>query len=154
MGMKKRPMVAIIGRPNVGKSTLFNKIYGKRKAIVQDEPGITRDRNEALCEYRDREFMLVDTGGMLSEPDASFAESVQIQSEKAIAEADVVLFMMDGREGLTPVDQAVWKILRNAQKPVYHVINKTEGKGDLRVDEFYKLGKSVFDFLRTQPRAF
>ncbi len=142
--MKKRPLIAIIGRPNVGKSTLFNKIYGKRKAIVQDEPGITRDRNEALCEYRDREFMLVDTGGMLSEPDASFAEIVQKQSEKAIEAADVVLFMMDGREGLTPVDQAVWEIVRKSQKPVYHVINKTEGKGDLRIDEFYKLGENLY----------
>lgn len=142
--MKKRPVIAIIGRPNVGKSTLFNKIYGKRKAIVQDEPGITRDRNEALCEYRDREFILVDTGGMLSEPDTSFAESVQLQSEKAIEEADVVIFMMDGREGLTPVDRAVCDIVRRSQKPVYHVINKTEGKGDLRVDEFYALGESLY----------
>jgi len=143
VGMKKKPVVAIVGRPNVGKSTLFNKLFGKRKAIVQDEPGITRDRNEALCQYRDREYILVDTGGMLSEPDASFAESVQIQSEKAIAEADVVLLMMDGREGLTPVDEAVCDIVRRSQKPVYHVINKTEGKGNLRIDEFYKLGENL-----------
>ena len=144
MGMKKRPVIAIIGRPNVGKSTIFNKLVGRRKAIVQDEPGITRDRNEALCRYRDREYILVDTGGMLADSDVAFSEPVQRQSEKAIASADVILFVLDVLDGVTPVDAAVQNLLRKSEKPVYHVINKTEGKGQQRLDEFYALGGTLY----------
>ncbi len=142
--MKKRPVIAIIGRPNVGKSTLFNKLVGRRKAIVQDEPGITRDRNEALCQYQNREYLLVDTGGMLANVDGAFTDAVQEQSEKAIASSDVILFVLDALDGVTPVDQAVQEILRKCEKPVYHVINKTEGKGQDRLDEFYALGARLY----------
>ncbi|MFQ5587981.1 MAG: ribosome biogenesis GTPase Der [Nitrospiria bacterium] len=142
--MKKRPVIAIIGRPNVGKSTLFNKLVGRRKAIVQDEPGITRDRNEALCRYRDREYVLVDTGGMLGGADAVFSAAVQQQSEKAVDDADVILFILDALDGVTPVDAAVQTLLRKSEKPVYHVINKTEGKGRKRFEEFYALGADLY----------
>ncbi len=144
MGVGKRPVFAIIGRPNVGKSTLFNKLVGRRQAIVQDEPGITRDRNEALCHYRDREYILVDTGGMLGEEDAFFSASVQKQSEKAIADADVILFVLDALEGVTPVDEAVQNLLRKSEKPVFHIINKTEGRGAARLEEFYTLGAELY----------
>ncbi len=144
MGIKKRPLIAIIGRPNVGKSTLFNKLYGHRKAIVQDEPGITRDRNEALCQYQDREYVLMDTGGMLGDGDEFFSAAVQRQSEKAIASADVVLFVLDALDGVTPVDEAVMKLLRQSEKPVYHIVNKTEGKGLERLEEFYTLGAEIY----------
>ncbi|MBN4054421.1 ribosome biogenesis GTPase Der [Nitrospira defluvii] len=136
----KRPVITIVGRPNVGKSTLFNKLCGKRKAIVQDLPGVTRDRNESLCHYRDRQFTLVDTGGLLPNSGVSLTDQVHRQSEYAIDQSDIVLFLLDAREGVTPVDQAVQKILRESGKPIYHIINKAEGKGMRRVEEFYELG--------------
>ena len=138
--MIKRPVVAIVGRPNVGKSTLFNKLIGKRRAIVEDFPGVTRDWNTAPCAYRGRAFTLVDTGGLLPGADQSLAAAVHRQSEQAIEAADIILFVMDGREGLTPVDQTIQDRLRKCGKPVYHVINKTEGRGRERIAEFYVLG--------------
>jgi len=140
MGIRKGPVIAIIGRPNVGKSTLFNKLTGMRKAIVQDLPGVTRDRNEGFCTYRDRQFTLIDTGGLLSDTSASFSEAIHRQSELAIDEADIVLFMMDAREGVTAEDHAVQTLLRKSGKLTYTIINKTEGKGAALVDEFYELG--------------
>ena len=140
MGLTKVPVVTIIGRPNVGKSTLFNKLVGKRKAIVQDFPGVTRDRNESPCEYRNRQFILVDTGGLLLDAESSFSEGIHRQAEKAIEQTDIILFLMDAQEGLTPVDLAVQALLRKVEKPVYHVINKSEGKGQKRITEFYELG--------------
>ncbi|HZR46492.1 MAG TPA: ribosome biogenesis GTPase Der [Candidatus Manganitrophaceae bacterium] len=142
MGELKRPVVSIVGRPNVGKSTLFNKLVGKRKAIVQDEPGITRDRNEALCRYRDRQFTLIDTGGLLLHSKEPLAEQVRKQSEIAIEQSDYILFLMDAREGITPVDREVHDLLRKSGKPIYYVINKTEGKGAEGLNEFYELGVS------------
>ena len=142
MGELKKPVISIVGRPNVGKSTLFNKLVGKRKAIVQDEPGITRDRNEAVCHYRDRQFTLIDTGGLLLHSKEPLAEQVRKQSEIAIEQSDHILFLMDAREGITPVDQEVHDLLRKSGKPIYYVINKTEGKGAQGVSEFYELGVS------------
>ncbi|MFQ5597733.1 MAG: ribosome biogenesis GTPase Der, partial [Nitrospiria bacterium] len=136
----KRPVIAIVGRPNVGKSTLFNKLTGKRKAIVQDLPGITRDRNESVCTYRDRQFTLVDTGGLLPDSGASLTDRVRRQSETAIAQSDIVLFLMDAQDGVTPVDHEVQKLLRRSGKPVVTVINKTEGSGKKRIEEFYEMG--------------
>ncbi len=136
----KPAVFAIVGRPNVGKSTLFNKFCGKRKAIVQDLPGITRDRNDALCHYRDREFNLVDTGGLDLKSGEKLTDMVCGQSESAIAQSDAILFLMDARDGLTPVDEEVHDLLRKSHKPVYYVINKTEGKAEKRVEEFYALG--------------
>ncbi len=140
MGIRKGPVIAIIGRPNVGKSTLFNKLTGMRKAIVQDLPGVTRDRNEGFCTYRDRQFTLIDTGGLLSDTSASFSAAIHRQSELAIEEADIVLFMMDAREGVTAEDHAVQLLLRKSGKLCYTIVNKTEGKGAERIDEFYELG--------------
>ncbi len=140
MATIKGPVFAIIGRPNVGKSTLFNKLVGRRKAIVQDMPGVTRDRNEALCHYRDRQFTLIDTGGLIPESKEAMATQVRRQSEIAIEQADFLLCIMNAREGVTPIDRSVHDLLRKSGKPVYYVINKTEGKGLERLNEFYELG--------------
>lgn len=144
MGRLEHPIISIVGRPNVGKSTLFNKLVGKRKAIVQDLPGITRDRNEALCHYRDRQYTLIDTGGLIPDTRETLPEQVSRQSKTAIALSDIVLFLMDVREGITPVDLALHKLLRKSGKPITYVINKIEGKGKDGLGEFYKLGVSTF----------
>src|ERR1044072_8002235 len=113
------PTVAIIGRPNVGKSTLFNRILGKRTAIVDDVPGVTRDRNYAEANYRNRPFRLVDTGGL--EPSASegMLALIKRQSEVAIAEADILVLLMDGRTGVMPQDQEVIRLLRGSNNPLF-----------------------------------
>jgi GTP-binding protein len=135
------PLVAIIGRPNVGKSTLFNKILGMKTAIVDDVPGVTRDRNYADATYRGRAFRLVDTGGL--EPSASdgMLALIRRQSELAIAEADMLIVLMDGRSGLTPPDYEVVKLLRGIAKPVFFAVNKIDTpKADPLVADFYRLG--------------
>jgi GTPase len=136
------PLVAIIGRPNVGKSTLFNKILGTKTAIVDDVPGVTRDRNYADATYRGRKFRLVDTGGLdLSASDGMLA-LIRRQSEMAIAEADILIFLLDGRSGLTPSDHEVVRLLRGITKPVFFAINKIDTpKSDSLVADFYQLGK-------------
>src|SRR5215216_4925944 len=96
-----RPIVAIVGRPNVGKSTLFNRVIGERKAIVEDTPGITRDRVYAHGDWRGREFTLVDTGGLAMRSDDPYGDVIQDQAEMAMEEADLVLFLVDAREGPT-----------------------------------------------------
>jgi GTPase len=136
------PLVAIIGRPNVGKSTLFNKILGTKTAIVDDVPGVTRDRNYADATYRERKFRLVDTGGLdLSASDGMLA-LIRRQSEMAIAEADILIFLLDGRSGLTPSDHEVVRLLRGITKPVFFAVNKIDTpKSDSLVADFYQLGK-------------
>ncbi len=136
------PLVAIIGRPNVGKSTLFNKILGTKTAIVDDVPGVTRDRNYADATYRERTFRLVDTGGLdLSASDGMLA-LIRRQSEMAIAEADILIFLLDGRSGLTPSDHEVVRLLRGITKPVFFAVNKIDTpKSDSLVADFYQLGK-------------
>jgi len=140
------PLVAIIGRPNVGKSTLFNRILGSRTAIVDDVPGVTRDRNYADTNYRNRPFRLIDTGGL--EPAASdgMLALIRRQSELAIAEADVLILLMDGRAGLTPQDQEVVRLLRGTTKPLFVAINKIDTpKTEVLVADFYQLGiESLF----------
>ncbi len=120
------PTIAIIGRPNVGKSTLFNKILGAKTAIVDDIPGVTRDRNYAEATYRGRPFRLVDTGGL--EPSASegMLALIRRQAELAIAEADILIVLMDGRVGLTPADQEVFRLVRGIAKPLFVAINKID----------------------------
>lgn len=135
------PTVAIIGRPNVGKSTLFNRILGKKTAIVDDVPGVTRDRNYADATYRSRFFRLVDTGGL--EPTASegMMALIKRQSELAIAEADILLLLMDGRTGLMPQDREVVRLLRGTTKPLFVAINKIDTpKVETLVADFYQLG--------------
>ncbi|MFO0705949.1 MAG: ribosome biogenesis GTPase Der [Nitrospira sp.] len=138
------PLVAIIGRPNVGKSTLFNKILGVKTAIVDDVPGVTRDRNYADATYRGRSFRLVDTGGLdLSASDGMLA-LIRRQSELAIAEADILIFVLDGRSGLTPPDHEVVRVLRGVTKPVFFAINKIDTpKADPLIADFYQLGQET-----------
>jgi GTP-binding protein len=142
---KPLPLVAIVGRPNVGKSTLFNRILGSRTAIVDDVPGVTRDRNYADGIYRGRPFRLVDTGGL--EPgarDGMFA-LIKQQSELAIAEADILILLVDGRAGLTPVDQELADLLRRTTKPVFVAVNKVDTpQSEPLVADFYQLGQEVF----------
>ena len=133
--------VAIIGRPNVGKSTLFNRILGRRQAIVKDFPGVTRDRHYADCEYRGRPFRLIDTGGLVPSSDDDMFELIREQSQRAIAEADALIFLLDGREGLTPTDWEVMELLRKVTKPLFVTINKIDTPtSDPLVGEFYALG--------------
>jgi GTP-binding protein len=135
------PIVAIVGRPNVGKSTLFNRLLGERRAIVEDFPGVTRDRNYAEVTRYDRPFTLIDTGGFEPVSEDRLLIQMREQSQLAIEEADVILFILDGREGVTPADHEVSKILRRVEKPVLFVINKVDGdKQEDEAVEFYDLG--------------
>jgi GTP-binding protein len=136
-----KPILAIVGRPNVGKSTLFNRIAGGKKAIVWDEPGVTRDRNYADVEWEDSTFTLIDTGGF--EPASKDRIFIQMreQCQLAMDEADVILFLMDGKEGLTPSDKEIVDILRRLNKPVFYIVNKIDGpKHEEKALEFYALG--------------
>jgi GTP-binding protein len=136
-----KPIIAIVGRPNVGKSTFFNRVAGKRQAIVEDLPGVTRDRIYAECSWEDRPFILIDTGGFDPESDTLLQKQITLQVEEAIREADQIIFLMDGREGLLPADRDLAAILRKSAKPVFYVINKIDGeKQETRILDFYSLG--------------
>lgn len=138
------PIVAIIGRPNVGKSTLFNRVFGSRNAIVDDMPGVTRDRVYVECAYQGYQFKLVDTGGLDPSAAEGMAELIRQQTQMAIAEADILLVMMDGRAGLTPLDQEIANLLRGVKKPVFFVINKVDRPGpDSVLADFYQLGQDM-----------
>lgn len=135
------PVVAIVGRPNVGKSTLFNRILGQRKAIVEGFPGVTRDRNYGVVTRYDIPFTLIDTGGFEPVSEERLLVQMREQSQLAVEEADVILFLMDGKEGLTPSDSEVAAILRKVAKPVLYVVNKVDGeKQEAGIAEFYALG--------------
>ena len=135
------PLVAIVGRPNVGKSTLFNRILGQRKAIVEDFPGVTRDRNYAEVTKYAAPFILMDTGGFEPASEERLLVQMREQSQLAVEEADVILFVLDGREGLTPSDEEVATMLRRVDKPVLYVVNKVDGpKQEEAMAEFYALG--------------
>ena len=138
------PLVAIIGRPNVGKSTLFNRVLGTRTAIVDDVPGVTRDRNYADSTYQGRSFRLVDTGGLDPSATEGMLSLIRQQSQLAMAEADVLIFLMDGREGLTPVDEEIVSLLRGVAKPVFYAINKIDTpKSEALLADFYRLGQET-----------
>lgn len=134
------PVVAIVGRPNVGKSALFNRLVGGRRAIVEDVPGITRDRLYGTASWRGREFAVVDTGGLVSSATAHLVEQVQQQAERAIEEADVVLFMVDARSGLLPEDREIAERLRRSRRPILVVVNKADDPQQTGAYEFYELG--------------
>jgi GTP-binding protein len=136
-----KPVVAIVGRPNVGKSTLFNRLIGERTAIVEDTPGITRDRVYGHSDWNGREFSVVDTGGLGMREEDPFGEHIQAQAEVAIHEADLILFLVDAREGLTAGDEEVAETFRASGRPILLVANKADNErreGDTH--EFYALG--------------
>ena len=136
-----KPIVAIVGRPNVGKSTLFNRLVGERRAIVDDVPGTTRDRIYGTVEWSGRAFTLVDTGGLQFEREDEVTQGIISQAEEAIERADVILFVVDAREGLTAVDFDVADLLRRTDKPVILVANKADNpERTLSAMEFYQLG--------------
>ncbi|HBT82295.1 MAG: ribosome biogenesis GTPase Der [Desulfuromonadales bacterium GWD2_61_12] len=135
------PVVAIVGRPNVGKSTLFNRLLGQRKALVEDFPGVTRDRNYAEVTRFDKPFVLVDTGGFEPVSEDHLLTQMREQSQLAMDEADVILFVLDVRQGLTPSDIEVGAMLRRVKKPVLIVINKVDGeRQETELGEFFALG--------------
>ena len=128
-----------MGRPNVGKSTLFNKLVGKRKAVVEDKPGITRDKLEDFAKWQDRIFRLVDTGGLMPNAEDVFMPKIRQQVEKELPDADAILFVVDGKEGLTPHDEEIAKMLMPYKDKVYVVINKVDSKkAEENLYDFYK----------------
>ena len=135
------PIVAIVGRPNVGKSTFFNRLVGERRAIVDDLPGVTRDRNYAETVWAGRRFLLVDTGGLESATAGKLEENVQAQSHLAVAESDVIVFLLDGKGGLNPLDEEAVGWLRQTEKPVFFAVNKLDSRQrENNLYEFYALG--------------
>src|SRR5438093_10946986 len=133
-------LVAILGRPNVGKSTFFNRGLGRRRAVVHDRPGITRDRNAAHSEWAGHPFVLVDTGGFLPAAAEGRDAVVRRQAELAIELADLVLFMVDGLSGMSDLDNAIARSLRRRGIPCLLVVNKVDTPGDAGVHEFHRLG--------------
>src|SRR5262249_8507903 len=136
-----RPAVVIVGRPNVGKSALFNRLLGRRQAIVSDVPGVTRDRLEARCEWAGRDFVLVDTGGLVPGETEPLSVQVRQQAERAIHEAQAVLFVVDASTGMTAQDAEIAEVLRRSRHPVMVVANKVDSPAlEPAVHEFHALG--------------
>jgi GTP-binding protein len=134
-------LVAIVGRPNVGKSTLFNRIIQERHAIVESEPGVTRDRIYAKGEWNGKTFQLIDTGGIVPKSEELFDKAIREQAQMAMDEATVIIYVVDGRDGVTPTDDAIAAQLRKTDKPVVLVVNKCDNAAaDLNAPEFYTLG--------------
>ncbi len=135
------PIVAIVGRPNVGKSRLFNRYAGTRRALVDDQPGITRDRIAEELELAGRRFLLVDTAGLEPDPEEGLESAVQAQAEVAVEQADAILFVVDGKAGLLPEDEAIARALRRSDKPLVLAVNKVDLPGHVdRVGDFHRLG--------------
>ena len=137
-----KQVVAIVGRPNVGKSTLFNKLVGDRLSIVKDEPGVTRDRLYREMEWSGKEFLLVDTGGLEPRSNDFMMTKIKQQAQVAIDEADVVIFLVDGKAGITGLDEDVATVLRRKDKKVVLAVNKIDNyiKDQENIFEFYGLG--------------
>lgn len=139
--MSRLPRVAIIGYPNVGKSTLFNRLTGTRDAVVAPQAGVTRDRKEGFAEWGGRDFLVVDTGGMDLKTEEPLAESVRDQARQAIAEADVIIFLLDGRAGVGSDEMEIARLLRRGETPVVLAVNKSDTKlAQERVHEYWSLG--------------
>jgi GTP-binding protein len=137
----KAPLVAIIGRPNVGKSTLFNRLTGSRKSIVGDEPGITRDRIYGEVDWKARTFRLVDTGGIVPDDEAIIPANIFKQASQAISEAQAIIWVLDARSGAIPLDEELAILLRNTGKPIFIAANKAESRAvENDAQEFYKFG--------------
>ncbi|MGD8950274.1 MAG: ribosome biogenesis GTPase Der, partial [Desulfobacterales bacterium] len=134
-----KPIVAIVGRPNVGKSTFFNRVTHTRDALVSDSPGLTRDRHFGKAQWDDTEFILVDTGGFAGADD--LASQIAAQVHLAIDDAEVIIFMLDGRQGLSPFDREIVDLLRPISKPVFYAVNKIDGpENEIQMSDFYGLG--------------
>jgi len=137
----KPATVAIVGRPNVGKSTLFNRIVGARRAIVEPTPGVTRDRNYAPALWQGRTFQLVDTGGWEVNSTDRLQDQIRQAAQRAVSEADLVIFLLDSREGLNPIDPEIYNYLRGSGRPTLVVVNKIDShKAQETLPEFYRLG--------------
>jgi GTP-binding protein len=135
------PVVVIVGRPNVGKSTFFNRAIGRRKAVVHDMPGVTRDSNYGLCHWGGREFYLVDTGGWLPRADEGMEGLIRGQVEMTLERAEAVVFLVDSRTGMTDLDADIAAVLRRSDRPVTVIANKVDGSNDEpSASEFYSLG--------------
>src|SRR6266850_3352010 len=137
------PLVALVGRPNVGKSTLFNRIVGRRLAIVEDRPGVTRDRQYHEAEHAGRRFRVVDTGGFTTQTDEQLVKAVREQAVQAIEEADVIVLVVDANAGLTGADRELAQLLRRGGKPVLVAANKIDSQrraGEMDLGELYSLG--------------
>ena len=146
-----KPIVAIVGRPNVGKSTLFNRITHTKDALVDDFPGVTRDRHYGDANWDDVEFTLVDTGGFTEGDD--LADAVRFQVHQAIADADVIMLLLDGKEGISPFDKDIINLLRSVEKPIFHVVNKIDGaEQEIYLSEFYQLGLETLYPLSAEHR--
>src|SRR4051794_21884811 len=139
--MARLPTVAIVGRPNVGKSTLFNRLVGRKLALVDDRPGVTRDRREGEAQLLGLEFRLIDTAGYEDEDPHTLPGRMRQQTEAAVREADVALFLFDAREGITPLDAEIARWLRAGHAPVVLVANKAESRAsESGILESYRLG--------------
>src|SRR5262245_35827750 len=140
--MHARPLIAIVGRPNVGKSTLFNRLIGRRRSIVTDEPGITRDRIYGSTSWNGRTFEVVDTGGIVPGEETEIPQRIFDQAQIAIDEASLIFFVVDSRTAITASDQELTRLLRKTSKPVFLVVNKVDSanKQSADVAEFHRLG--------------
>ncbi len=138
--MKRKPTIAVVGRPNVGKSTFVNRLVGQRRSIVDDLPGVTRDRIYFDCEWQHKPFTVIDTGGIIPGDEDEIMLSIFDQARIACDEADRIIFLVDGMEGITPVDEDIANILRRSQKPIYLAVNKTDSPSHFaNAAEFYAL---------------
>lgn len=139
--LNMKPIVAIVGRPNVGKSTLFNRITRTRDALVDDFPGVTRDRHYGDATWDGVDFTLVDTGGFVGGDNDSFAPEIRFQILQAIEDSDAIILLLDGKGGITPFDKDLVKILREVQKPVFYGVNKIDGvEQEIKLYDYYSLG--------------
>jgi len=146
-----KPIVAIVGRPNVGKSTLFNRITRTKDALVDDFPGVTRDRHYADARWDDVEFTLVDTGGFTTGDD--FADEIRFQVHQAIADADIIILLLDGKEGISPFDREIVDNLRTVDKPIFYAVNKIDGpEQEVSLADFYQLGLKTLYPLSAEHR--
>ena len=148
-----KPIVALVGRPNVGKSTLFNRLTRSRDALVDDVPGVTRDRHYGDAEWSGVVFSVVDTGGFAGQPEDTFADAIRRQVFQAIEDADAVVMLMDGKHGLSPFDQDIVNHLRNADKPTFYAVNKIDGpEQEDALTDFYRLGLETLYPLSAEHR--
>jgi GTP-binding protein len=141
------PVVVIVGRPNVGKSTLFNRLTKSGKSIVDDVSGVTRDRVYGDVEWNGKHFRVIDTGGYVPDSEDLFETAIREQVEIALEESDAILFVVDGKIGLTPIDQEISRMLRKSSKPYFLLVNKLDSPDlGLNIAEFYELGfKNTYD---------